>query len=203
MIKVIYFDLGKVIVDFDPTVAVREVMNITPLPHSEVTKFLTDDPSICEYETGRISTPDFYHCVLERLKLDVSLENFKQLWANIFLPEPLISESFLATLKKNYRLILLSNTNEIHYEFILQKYPILRHIEEHVLSFQVGSMKPENQIYQFAIGKAGVAAEEIFFTDDRNENVEAARLAGLQAVQFRSEEQLKGEMIRLGISLHD
>jgi putative hydrolase of the HAD superfamily len=140
---------------------------------------------------------------LERLKLDVSLENFRRLWADIFLPEPLISESFLAALKKNYRLILLSNTNEIHYEFIMQKYPILRHIEEHVLSFQVGSMKPEGQIYQFAIEKAGVPAEEIFFTDDRIENVEAAKLAGLQAVQFRSEEHLKREMIKLGISLHD
>jgi FMN phosphatase YigB (HAD superfamily) len=179
------------------------VMNVTPLPRSEVTKFLTDDPSLCEYECGRISTPDFYHCVLERLKLDVSLENFRRLWADIFLPEPLISESFLAALKKNYRLILLSNTNEIHYEFIMQKYPILRHIEEHVLSFQVGSMKPEGQIYQFAIEKAGVPAEEIFFTDDRIENVEAAKLAGLQAVQFRSEEHLKREMIKLGISLHD
>lgn len=203
MIKVIYFDLGKVIIDFDPTVAVREVMNVTPLPRSEVTKFLTDDPSLCEYECGRISTPDFYHCVLDRLKLDVSLENFRRLWADIFLPEPLISESFLAALKKNYRLILLSNTNEIHYEFIMQRYPILRHIEEHVLSFQVGSMKPESQIYQFAIEKAGVPAEEIFFTDDRIENVEAAKLAGLQAVQFRSEEHLKREMIKLGISLHD
>jgi len=203
MIRVIYFDLGKVIIDFDPTVAVRQVMKITALPGSEVTKFLTEDPSLCEYECGRISTPDFYQCVLDRLKLNVSLENFKRLWADIFLPEPLISESFLATLKKNYRLILLSNTNEIHYEFIMQRYPILHHIEEHVLSFQVGSMKPESRIYEVAIEKAGVPAEEIFFTDDRIENVEAAKSAGLQAVQFRSEEHLKREMIRLGISLHD
>ena len=200
MIKVIYFDLGKVIINFDYAQALQELGKVTPLPITEVTRVLADDSLILDYESGKISTVDFYRLVSKKLKLNVSLEKFKQLWGNMFLPEPLLSESFLEALKKTYRLILLSNTNEIHFEFVREKYSILSYIEDYVLSYQVGWMKPDKQIYQAAIERAGVPAEQIFFTDDRQENVEAARTEGIQAVQFHSENQLKREMSLLGIS---
>lgn len=199
MIKVIYFDLGKVIVNFDYQVALQQLLQVTPLPADEVLQVLTDETLIFGYETGRISTPDFYRTVSRRLKLEVSVEAFKQLWGSMFLPETLISETFLEDLKRKYRLILLSNTNEIHFEFVREKYAILRHIEEHLLSYLVGSMKPDRRIFELAIEKAGVPAHEIFFTDDRSENIAAAKLAGVEAVQFQSEDQLKLEMNRLGI----
>jgi len=161
---------------------------------------LADDSLILDYESGKISTVDFYRLVSKKLKLNVSLEKFKQLWGNMFLPEPLLSESFLEALKKTYRLILLSNTNEIHFEFVREKYSILSYIKEYVLSYQVGWMKPDKQIYREAIERTGVQPEEIFFTDDRQENVEAARSTGIQAVQFHSEHELKREMRLLGIS---
>ena len=201
MIEVIYFDLGKVIVDFDYAVAVRELTKLTPLALPEITEVLTDVELIFTFETGRISTADFCRNVCARLQIDVSLEEFKQLWGNMFLPEPLLSESFLRALKTNYRLILLSNTNEIHFEYVARKYPILANFEEHLLSYQVGCMKPEKKIYQLAIEKGGVSAERIFFTDDRRENIEAARLAGIRAVQFQSENQLRNEMTRFGITV--
>ncbi len=199
MIEVIYFDLGKVIVDFDFSVAARELTNLTALPFLEITDLLSDDELIFAFETGKITKHDFCRKVCARLQIDVSLEEFKQLWGNMFLPEPLLSESFLRALKTNYRLILLSNTNEIHFDYVEQKYPILENFEEYLLSYQVGCMKPDRQIYQLAIEKGGVSAERIFFTDDRLENIEAARLAGIRAVQFRSESQLKTEMTRFGI----
>jgi len=200
MIKVIYFDLGKVIINFDYARVLRELAQVTPVPETEIMRVLTDDSLILDYETGKISTSDFHQLVSKTLKLNVSLKKFKELWGSMFLPEPLLSESFLQALKKHYRLFLLSNTNEIHFEFVQEKYPILRHIEEHVLSYQVGWMKPDKQIYQEAIERTGVQPEEIFFTDDRQEKVEAARSEGIQAVQFHSEPELKREMRLLGIS---
>lgn len=199
MIKVIYLDLGKVIVNFDYGVAIREIMKVTPRPLPEVMSVLNDQTLLVDYETGKVSTLDFYQTISDRLNLDLPLEEFRQLWGNMFLPEPLLSEEFLKALKSRYRLILLSNTNEIHFEFVQQKYPILSHIEEHLLSYRVGSMKPEREIYQKAIEKAGVAPQEIFFTDDRIENVEAAQQEGIQAVQFYSEGQLRNEMKCRGI----
>ena len=201
MIEVVYFDLGKVIVDFDHSRAAQELLKVTPLSLKEAMAVLSDGELVSEYETGRLSSQEHYRKVCRRLQMEVSIEKFRELWGSMFLPEPLLSESFLQDLKKRYRLMLLSNTNEIHFDFVIQHYPILRMIEERLLSYQAGCMKPEARIFELAIEKAGVAPENIFFTDDRPENIEAARRAGIQALQFQSESQLKRDMLSWGMAV--
>jgi putative hydrolase of the HAD superfamily len=199
MIEVIYFDLGKVIVDFDHSRAARELLKVTQLSLEEAMAVLMDGELVSEYETGRLSSQEHYRKVCRRLQMEVSMEKFRELWGSMFLPEPLLSEPFLQALKKRYRLMLLSNTNEIHFDFVIQHYPILKVIEERLLSYQAGCMKPEARIFELAIDKAGVAPESIFFIDDRPENIEAAKRAGIQALMFQSESQLKREMLSRGI----
>ena len=201
MIEVVYFDLGKVIVDFDHSRAARELMKVTSLSLKEAMAVLSDGDLVSEYETGRLSSQEHYRKVCRRLQMEVSIEKFRELWGSMFLPEPLLSESFLQDLKKRYRLMLLSNTNEIHFDFVIQNYPILRMIEERLLSYQAGCMKPEARIFELAIKKAGVAPENIFFTDDRPENIEAAQRAGIQALLFQSETQLKRDMASRGMTV--
>jgi len=201
MIEVLYFDLGKVIIDFDHLRAAEELLKVTPLSLNEAMAVLSDSELISEYETGRLSSEEHYRKVCRRLQMDISIEKFRELWGSMFLPEPLLSESFLQDLKKRYRLMLLSNTNEIHFDFVIQHYPILGMIEERLLSYQAGCMKPEARIFELAIEKAGVAAENIFFTDDRPENIEAAQRAGIQALVFQSETQLKREMLSQGMAV--
>jgi len=201
MIEVVYFDLGKVIVDFDHSRAARELLKVTPLSLKEAMAVLSDGDLVSEYETGRLSSQEHYRKVCRRLQMEVSIEKFRDLWGSMFLPEPLLSESFLQDLKKRYRLMLLSNTNEIHFDFVIQNYPILRMIEERLLSYEAGCMKPEARIFELAIKKAGVAPENIFFTDDRPENIEAAQRAGIQALLFQSETQLKRDMASRGMTV--
>jgi len=201
MIEVVYFDLGKVIVDFDHSRAAQELLKVTPLSLKEAMAVLSDDELVSEYETGRLSSQEHYRKVCRRLQMEVSIEKFRELWGSMFLPEPLLSESFLQDLKKRYRLMLLSNTNEIHFDFVIQNYPILRMIEERLLSYQAGCMKPQARIFELAIKKAGVAPENIFFTDDRPENIEAAQRSGIQALLFQSETQLKRDMVSRGMTV--
>jgi glucose-1-phosphatase len=201
MIEVVYFDLGKVIVDFDHSRAAQELLKVTPLSLKEVMAVFSDGELVSEYETGRLSSQEHYRKVCRRLQMEISIEKFRELWGSMFLPEPLLSESFLLGLKKHYRLMLLSNTNEIHFDFVTQHYPILRVIEEHLLSYRAGCMKPEARIFELAIEKAGVAAENILFTDDRPENIEAAQRAGIQALLFQSETQLKRDMLSRGMAV--
>lgn len=201
MIEVIYFDLGKVIVDFDHSRAAQELSKVTPLSLEDAMAVLSDGELVTEYETGRLSSQEHYRKVCGRLQMEVSMERFRELWGSMFLPEPLLSESFLQALKVHYRLILLSNTNELHFDFVTQHYPILKVIEERLLSYQAGCVKPEARIFELAIEKAGVAPESILFTDDRRENIEAARRAGIQVLQFQSESQLKRDMLRLGMAV--
>jgi len=201
MIEVVYFDLGKVIVDFDHSRAAQELLKVTPLSLKEAMAVLSDGELVSEYETGRLSSQQHYRKVCRRLQMEVSIEKFRELWGSMFLPEPLLSESFLQDLKKRYRLMLLSNTNEIHFDFVIQNYPILRMIEERLLSYQAGCMKPQARIFELAIKKAGVAPENIFFTDDRPENIEAAQRSGIQALLFQSETQFKRDMASRGMTV--
>jgi glucose-1-phosphatase len=201
MIEVVYFDLGKVIVDFDHSRAAQELLKVTPLSLKEAMAVLSDSELVSEYETGRLSSQEHYRKVSRRLQMDVSIEKFRELWGSMFLPEPLLSESFLQDLKKRYRLMLLSNTNEIHFDFLIQHYPILRLVEERLLSYQAGCMKPEARIFELAIKQAAVAPEKIFFTDDRPENIEAAQRAGIQALLFQSETQLRRDMASQGLTV--
>ena len=91
-----------------------------------------------------------------------------------------------------YRLGILSNTCEAHWEFVsCGRYAVLKELfEVEILSFRLGSMKPETPIYEAAIAASGVAAEEIFFTDDRSENVAGALRAGMDATHFRGVQPL-------------
>jgi len=98
-------------------------------------------------------------------------------------------------------LVLLSNTNPIHFEMIRAAYPHLRHFHRLVLSHEVKAMKPAPEIYRAAIDAAQCRPEECFFTDDILEYVEGARLMGIDAVQFESREQIERELSARGIGV--
>ncbi len=89
------------------------------------------------------------------------------------------------------RLLLLSNTDAIHYGWVTEKYQIMRHFDDKVVSFEAGFRKPEPEIYRETIARAACPPAEIFFADDRPENVQGALEAGIDAVQFQTLEQLK------------
>jgi putative hydrolase of the HAD superfamily len=105
----------------------------------------------------------------------------------------------LAGIHARHRLLLLSNTDAIHYGWVMEKYPIMRHFDHCVLSFELGLRKPEPAIYEEAIRQAECSPSETFFTDDLAENVAGARLAGIDAVQFQSLEQLHADLTSRGI----
>jgi putative hydrolase of the HAD superfamily len=121
------------------------------------------------------------------------------LWGRIFLPETLIPESLFESLRQRHRLLLLSNTNAMHFRMAQERYPLLRHFDGYVLSYEVGSLKPSPEIYREAIARAGCRPQECFFTDDIPANVEAARKEGMQAVQFQSFDQLQADLRARGV----
>ena len=201
MIKAIYLDLGKVIIDYDPTIPLESLKTRSKLPLSEIKQILIEDDTMLRFDRGELSRIEFYKTMCRHLRLDVSRDEFEELWNSLFLTDPLVSENLLLNLKSRYRLLMLSNTNEIHFEFIWGKFEIVHHIEDRILSFELGCLKPDASIYRMAIDRAGVLPGEILFSDDKVENVEAAREAGIQAIRFESEVQLKLAMSEIGVAI--
>jgi glucose-1-phosphatase len=199
MIKTLIFDLGNVLVPLDFTRCYAQLERLSPHPPAEIVQRLMASDLARRFETGSITPEDFVPEVCRALELRVGYPEFCELWSSIFLPESLIPESMLAALRERYRLLLLSNTNLLHFNAIRQRYPLLRHLHHFVLSYEVGAMKPSATIYQEAVRHAGCRAGECFFTDDIPAYVEGARSHGIDAVRFTGLEQLQHDLHARGI----
>ena len=198
MYKAIIFDLGKVLVHFDFKRGYRELEGLCPYPAAEIPKRLGPTGLVARFETGLIEPRDFVEQLSRILDLDVDYDRFCRIWSGIF-AETLVPENMLEGLAARYRLLLLSNTNAIHFEMIRQNYPLIRHFHDLILSYEVKAMKPRPEIFHAAVARAGCRPEECFFTDDIAEFVEGAQRVGIDAVQFRSAEQLAEELKSRGI----
>ncbi len=199
MIRAIIFDLGNVLIPFDWKRGYDAFAQASPFPAEEVRRRIKETGLFEGFERGRVEPRIVAERISALLGLDVTFEQFRQIWSSIFLPETILEEDMLVRLHARHRLLLLSNTDAIHYGWIREKYPIMRHFDHAILSFELGLRKPESGIYQEAIARAGCEPREIFFADDREENVEGALRAGIDAVQFQSAGRLEQELRDRGV----
>lgn len=200
-IRTVIFDLGRVIVPFDFTRAYTRMSDRSGLAHDEIRSRIGATGLVPMLESGRIDAEPFVEQLCAAIGCPLSFAEFREIWFSIFSPEPLIPESLMESLKGRYRLLLLSNTNSIHYEMIERTYPHLRHFDHHVLSYKVGAMKPDEAIYREALRHADGTPGECFFTDDIPEYVEGARRIGIDAVQFESHGQIVNELRARGVEV--
>ena len=199
MIKTILFDLGNVIVSFDFKRAFGRLQPLCNYEVSDIPRRLRGTDLIHRFEAGEIGPRQFVADLCKVLDLEIDYDEFCSIWTGVFLPEPLISESLVRNLAGRYRLIIVSNTNPIHFGMIQRTYPLLQHFDDYVLSYEVGALKPDRKIYEAAVARAECSAGECFFTDDLAVNVQAAREHGMDAVQFLSAVQLERELQTRGL----
>jgi len=190
MYKAIIFDLGGVLVQFDFGRAYRALAEVCPYAEGASSERIAG--------AGLVEPGDFFAQLSRTLELRLDYEGFCRIWNHIF-TGPLIPEKMLRGLASRYRLLLLSNTNAIHFEMIRRAYPMLRHFQELVLSYEVRALKPQPEIFRVAIERAGCRPEECFYTDDTAAHVEAARALGIDAVRFVDRAGLEREMSARGI----
>ncbi|HTW67631.1 MAG TPA: HAD family phosphatase [Bryobacteraceae bacterium] len=194
MIKAILLDLGNVVVPFDLKPAFARMAELSGCPREEVSRRIRATGLVAPFERGEIEAETFARELSAALDLKISYAEFCDWWSCVFLEHTLVPEAMLRDLRSRYRLLALSNTNPIHFAALRAGYPLLRHFDDCVLSYEVGAAKPDAKIYREAIARARCKPEECFFTDDLAVNVEAARAQGMDAVQFFSPEQLEREL---------
>jgi FMN phosphatase YigB (HAD superfamily) len=198
MYKAIIFDMGRVLVNFDFSRGYQALQPFSPYSVAEIPKRLATTSLAEDFETGLIEPHDFLARMSDLLGFSMDYDQFCSIWCSIF-AETLVPESLLETLAARYRLVLLSNTNAIHFAMICKTYPMMRHFHELVLSYEVKAMKPRHEIFERAIERAGCLPGECFYTDDIAEYIEAARKLGIDGVQFRGIEQLQKDLKERGI----
>jgi putative hydrolase of the HAD superfamily len=199
MIRTVIFDLGKTLIPFDFTRGYRALEELCGCPAADIPRRLAADDFVNRFECGLVEPRDFVSRLCAKLDAEIGYDRFCEIWSSIFLPDPLIPDEMLAALGERYRLLLLSNTNAIHFPMLRQTYPLLGRFHDFILSYEVKALKPAPEIYRAAIARAGCRPEECFYTDDIAAYVEAARREGMQAAQFLSRGQIEAEMRARGI----
>ena len=96
-----------------------------------------------------------------------------------------MNEAILYLKGKGYPMFLLSNTNELHFSYIMERYPIIHHFDEWILSFEVGVKKPSEKIYNAIFERRPVERDEVLYIDDMPGYVEAAAGYGIPGIVFR------------------
>lgn len=199
MHKTIIFDLGNVIVPLDFPASYQAWSAATGLAPEEIQRRIQSVDHYRAYEAGELSTPKFQQEMELLFGLQLDETAFMNLWSSLFSEPTLIDAQLLMKLKQRYRIVLLSNTNDLHFRFIRRHYPIVELFDAYVLSFEVQSMKPDPGIYRAAVEAARCPSGQCFFTDDLPANIEAARAAGLDAEVFIDEVTLLSHFEARGI----
>jgi putative hydrolase of the HAD superfamily len=199
-VRLILCDLGNVLLNFDHRIAVRRILPYCAKSFDEVYQLFFDSPSTKDYEEGKISTRLFFRRVQRALGLrELAYRDFCTFWSEIFF-DAIGMIAWLEELKKDFRLHLVSNINELHYRYIRKNFP--RHLDvfdDIFLSYEVGHRKPHRAIYAQAIRASSCKASEVLYIDDREDLVRAAARQGIRSVPFRNVEDCRRLFKEMGI----
>jgi len=198
-IEVIFFDLGNVILPFNHyQIAEKLSPFVQKKDFQDPRKIFTyifdlKDGAINPFDAGELSPKEFFQSLKESLQLSISFEAFALIWNEIFVEDREVSQ-IIRSLKGKWRLGLLSNTDPLHFNYVVSTFPIVSTLEKWILSYEVGFKKPDAQIFQRAMEWASVEPEKILFIDDTKGHVETAVSLGMQGIHFHSSKQLKEEL---------
>ncbi len=200
-IEVILFDLGNVILPFNHYQIAEKLFRFTKnvdfQDPKKIFSYLFDfkHGAINGYEVGKVSSLGFFQSLKEHLQLTLSFEEFIPIWNDIFWENLEVSE-IIRSLKGKKRLGLLSNTNPLHFDYILSTFPVVQVFDKWLLSHEVGFKKPALEIFEKAIEWAGVEPEKVLFIDDMKTHIEVAISLGMRGIHFTSCEDLKDNLIK-------
>jgi len=196
----LYFDLGNVLVTFDVGVMCRQMAEVAGITPARVMEVVFDGRLQGRYELGAITTRQFYESFCRATGTAPDCDVLLNAASDIFHLRPSIVPIVAHLREADYRLGILSNTCESHWEHCRRRFAILDGLfEVYALSCRIGSAKPDAAIYRAAAELAGVEPADIFFTDDVPGHVAGARAAGLDAVQFTSVPQLVDDLRSRGL----
>jgi|SRR5579871_242052 putative hydrolase of the HAD superfamily len=202
-IKTIIFDIGRVLVRVDVSRAMQGLAQGISLSPQELWTAIEKDPRWRDWQEGRISARDWHLHIAKRLGSSLSFEQFSEAWNRALDPQPIQDNSLFESLRKSFRLGLLSNTDPIHVAHLEATYDFFRFFPKSTRTYScsVGASKPSPLIFRDALKTLRAKAEESVFIDDIQQYVEGARSLGIHGIHYQNPTQLREELNSLGASL--
>jgi putative hydrolase of the HAD superfamily len=203
LIRTIILDLGRVLVDFDHLRAAERISHFCDKTPKQIFDLFFESEVTILFEEGKLSPQEFFKRVKEMLGLRLEFESFVPIWNDIFslsITNRAVY-SLVNRLRHDYQVVLLSNINALHYEYLRQRFPVFGVFHRVFKSFEMGLIKPDPAIYKKVLEELNAQAGDVFYADDRMELVESAKALGINSFQFRGIGQLKKDLESVGVKI--
>lgn len=197
MIKNVIFDVGKVLVEYDPD-SYMERLGFDLKTRQAVNQAMFQNPLWEESDRGKLSTEELLEkFIFNDKEYKEEITKAYQTVGNMIELFP-YSVAWIKELKqRGYRVYILSNYAEVTYEQTKEKMEFLPYVDGAVFSFQCKWIKPEREIYEELCRKYSIEPRESVFLDDRLENIKKAQELGFFGIQFQSYKQAIKELERI------
>lgn len=200
MYKALVFDLGKVVFDLSFDRVFQSWAARSGKSFDAIKSRFAFDLFFEQSERNEISPEQFRKAVMQRLDISLSDAEFDACWCDLYLDAYPGIDELLIRLKANYKLVALTNTNEIHEPVWRKRYAgTLTHFEKIFTSYEMGTRKPEALSYRLVLEYLACEPGEVLFLDDNEENTRGAEEPGIATILVTSFEQMKNELQRSGV----
>ena len=204
-IDAIIFDFGNVLIDLDYPRVIREFSKVAQKNQEEIEEMVVTAPVLQKFELGMIGPDEFRAKINALLGTRMGERQFESIWNSMLKSIPKERMEKVLKIGKKFDTFILSNTNMIHeiaFEEMIMKetgrFSLRDFVKEVYYSHELGMRKPNLNCYQFVIDDIGLYASRMLFLDDRLDNVEAAKKAGMKAVQIFDPDKQLNEIFGLG-----
>ncbi len=191
MPPVFIFDLGKVLVDFDYSIAERKIAARSSKAPAELHTFLGSSPLLVDYESGRLTRQTFYEAIRDAISFRGDLAEFSGYFADIFAEMPGTIALHAELRRRGFKTYIFSNTNDLAIEHVRRNFPFFKNFDGYIFSHEVGAMKPDALIYEAMEKMCGRRGADLIYIDDRAENIAAGAARGWRTILHESSEKTK------------
>ena len=199
MPPVFIFDLGKVLVDFDYTIAAQKIAARSTQAPLDLHAFFGSSPLLADYESGRLTRQQFYNEICDVIGFGGSLAEFGSYFADIFSAMPAMIALHAELRGRGFKTYIFSNTNDLAIEHVRRNFPFFAQFDGYIFSHEVGAMKPLPAIYDAMEKMCGRRGADLIYLDDRAENIAAGAARGWQAILHESPAKTRAALVAAGI----
>ena len=196
--RLLLFDLGGVLVDYDPIGPLTELLPHRD-DHRDIVRRWGSRRELRRLETGQCPPTEFATAVIAEFGLRLSAEEFLANFARWDRGPPPGAIELLRSLRSGFRLACLSNNNEIHWRRLRTVFAVDREFDATYLSHEMGVMKPDRRAYERVLAHERVAPHDTVFIDDNADNVAAAHALGIEAYRCSGIEAVRRQLRALHI----
>ncbi len=199
MIRALLFDLGNVLLLFSHERMCAQIAAECGLSQEEVWQMLFETDLVQRWDRGELSELELHHAIEQQTERPLNRSRLVRAASDIFELNSRMPPILRQLKRQGYRLVLLSNTNSMHVDWIREHYDIFDMFDAWVLSYEVHAIKPDPAIFTEACRRAEAAPAECFYTDDIRAYVDRARQLGIDAEQFVGVDTLLDQLSVRGI----